>query len=93
MSQNERETAAPDGFQQKLNELRWRIDLLPQQQRSHLDKLANVAEQQNERKPDSADGGREMMDDLRLLEKHVRREAKAARRQVRSARRRRSPGS
>ena len=92
MSQNERETAAPDGFQQKLNELRWRIDLLPRQQRSGLHRLANAAEQQHQRKPERANGARDKMDSLRLLEKHVRREAKAARRQDRSARLRRSSG-
>ena len=88
MSQNERKPATPDGYQQKLAELRWRIDLLPREQRPHLHKLANVAEEKQEQRPDAPSEARDMVSDLRLLEKHVEADAKAARRQARAARRR-----
>lgn len=89
MSQNENRPATLDGFQQKLEELRWRIDLLPRELRPHLHKLANVAEAQHEQRPEDSSGAGDVVSDLRLLEKHVETDAKAARRQAHTARRRR----
>ena len=45
MSQREK-TAPPEGFEQKLERLRMRIDLLPESQRSHLYALADTIKQQ-----------------------------------------------
>ncbi len=89
MWQNEGKPATPDGYQQKLEELRWRIDLLPVEQRPHLHKMANVAEQQHQHRLDDPGGVGDMVSDLRLLKKHVEADAKAARRQARAARRHR----
>lgn len=90
MSRNETEPTAFGGFQQKLEDLRWRIDFLPERERPHLHKLANVVEQQHGPEPDSPSGARDMLADLRLLEKYVKADAKAARRRSRAVRHRRS---
>ncbi len=87
MSQNDRESATLDGFQQKLDELRWRIDLLPERRRPHLHKMANVVEQQCQDKPDGANAAGDVVSDLRLLEKHVKADSKAARRRARKRKR------
>ncbi len=89
MSRNEIPSAMLDGFQQKLADLRWRIDFLPEGHRPHLHKLANVVEQQHQRESDSTSGTHHVMGELRLLEKYVKADAKAARRRTRIARRER----
>ena len=92
MSQNRTESATHDAHLQKLDELRWRIDLLPAEQRPHLHELANVAEEQYRRLQKDRTAIRQIMDDLRLIEKYVRSDAKAAQRRVRTARRRKQSG-
>ncbi len=89
MSRNEIPSATLDGFQQKLEDLRWRIDFLPEGQRPHLHKLANVVEQQHQRESESTSGAQHVLGELRLLEKHVKADAKAARHRARAARRER----
>lgn len=48
MSQREG-PATPEGFEQKLERLRLKIDLLPAEQRSHLAALADTIKQQHRR--------------------------------------------
>ena len=48
MSQSEKATTK-ESFQQRLDRLRWKIDLLPAEQRPHLFELAEVVEQQYRR--------------------------------------------
>ena len=87
MLQNGPQAAAFDGFLQKLEELRWKIDLLPESQRLHLHQLASAAEQQYRSSPDASAGIRDTAGDLQLIAKYVDAGAKAARRRERAKRR------
>ena len=72
-----------ESFLQRLDELRAKIDLLPQEQHQHFHKLADDAERQCEKLQKDNETIRVMLDDLRLIEKQVRLDGKTSQREIR----------
>ncbi len=89
MSHRDHKSTTRESFQRKLEELRLRVDLLPEEQCPHLHKWTNAAEERHQQRPVNGAGIREMLDELRLIEKCVKSVVQVTRREARVARRHR----